>query len=136
LPAKKNSKYRQHRALPLNNVAFQVLADRRAQRLASPLVFPEYHRKEYLSKPANWLSALCLAANIEDFTWHSLRHNFASQLILRSADLKTVEILMGHANIKQTAAYAELSPEHLRSAVDTLASKKPTATKTTISRVG
>ena len=36
---------------------------------------------------------------------------------------------MGNANVKQTAMYADLSPEHLRSAVDGLASAKPSATK-------
>ncbi len=136
LPARKNSKYRKHRILPLNDIAYQVLAQRKAQRVASPLVFSEYHRKTYLTKPANWFPEIVKAAGIKDFTWHSMRHDFASQLVMRGADLKTVQMLMGHANIKQTAMYAELSPEHLRSAVDILTTPKPTAIRTAIALVG
>jgi site-specific recombinase XerD len=126
LPQIRNSKYRKHRVLPLNSVAFQVLKDRKARKNPSPLVFSEYHAREYLTKPAHWFPKIVREAGIEDFTWHSLRHDFASQLVMRNTDLKTVQSLMGHANIKQTAMYADLSPEHLRSAVDNLTAKRPT----------
>lgn len=129
LPAKINSKYRKHRILPLNDVAYRVLLDRWARKVSS-LIFNEYHRKTYLTKPANWFPKIVEAAGIEDFTWHSMRHDFASQLVMRGADLKTIQMLMGHANIKQTAMYAELSPEHLRSAVETLMVQRPTAIRT------
>jgi site-specific recombinase XerD len=129
LPAKRNSKYRKSRVLPLNSVAYDALVDMRARSEGSPLVFAEYHAgPEYLSKPAHWFPEIVKAAGIENFTWHSLRHDFASQLVMNGANLKTVQTLMCHANISQTAIYADLSPEHLQSAVECLTTTK-TATR-------
>jgi site-specific recombinase XerD len=129
LPAKRNSKYRKSRVLPLNSVAFEALADMRARSEGSPLVFAEYHAgPEYLSRPAHWFPEIVKAAGIENFTWHSLRHDFASQPIMRGTDLKTVQMLMCHASIAQTAIYADLAPEHLQSAVECLTTTK-TATR-------
>jgi site-specific recombinase XerD len=99
------------------------------------LVFAEYPRVAFLAKAANWFPAIIEAAGIQDFTWHSLRHDFASQLVMRGVDLKTVQTLMCHATIKQTAIYADLAPEYLQSSVERLAAEKPSATKTATSGV-
>jgi integrase len=87
LPPRRNSKYRKNRVLPLNSIAFAVLQSRWEKRPAgSTLVFAEYHDgPEYLSKPANWFPEIVEAAEIEDFTWHSLRHDFASQLVMKGS---------------------------------------------------
>lgn len=60
-------------------------------------------------------------AGIYDLTQvHSLRHTFASQLLMRGADAFTVKTLMGHSNIQTTLIYAHQTPGHLREAVEKL----------------
>jgi site-specific recombinase XerD len=49
---------------------------------------------------------------------------------MRGVNLKTVQTLMCHSTLKQTAKYADLAPDHLREAADTLTAPKPSAIKT------
>ena len=51
---------------------------------------------------------------------HSLRHTFASHLVMKGVDLPTVKKLMGHADISTTMIYSHLSADHLVNAVDKL----------------
>ena len=86
-------------------------------------------------------------AKIENFTWHDLRHSFASRLTMKGVDLRTVQELMGHKTIQMTLRYSHLSPAHKRAAVqmlvqgkkndqtDTSTSTKVTSTKKEISYV-
>lgn len=48
--------------------------------------------------------------------FHTLRHTYASWLVMNGVDLFTVARLMGHKTISMTARYAHLSPEHKMSA--------------------
>jgi integrase len=59
-------------------------------------------------------------AGITDFTFHDLRHTFASRLIMRGVDLTTVKELMGHKHINMTLRYAHLAPGCKRSAIAVL----------------
>jgi integrase len=53
-----------------------------------------------------------------DLELYSLRHNFASQLIMRGTDLLAVSRLMGHADIHTTIEhYGHLAPDHKRDIV-------------------
>ena len=56
-------------------------------------------------------------AGIEDFTFHDLRHCFASRLVMAGVDLPTVQALMGHKNITMTMRYTHLSADHKQRAV-------------------
>ncbi|HTX35082.1 MAG TPA: site-specific integrase [Bryobacteraceae bacterium] len=63
-------------------------------------------------------------AGLQDVTWHTLRHTFASRLNTNGADLVTVKELLGHADIKTTMRYAHTNLETKRSAVRRLTCDK------------
>lgn len=50
-----------------------------------------------------------------EFTFHGLRHHFASWFMMRGGDLLALQKILGHSSVKITEKYAHLSPDHLRS---------------------
>ena len=52
------------------------------------------------------------------FRFHDLRHTFASYLVMKGVDLRSVQTLMGHKDITMTLRYSHLSPGHLQEAVN------------------
>ena len=117
------------RLVPLNDAARKALAahlaavgDDEAQASgASPWLFPS-SGGEHLTRQrfGQELKALALQAGIEPsrVSPHVLRHAFASHLLERGADLRTVQQLLGHADISTTQIYTHVIEERLRRLVE------------------
>jgi len=113
------SKHGGIRHIELNDSAVAALLQAHAQGNGSENVFLNCYGQK-LSKPREWFEASLKKAGIHKFTWHCLRHTFASRLVMAGVDLRTVQELMGHKTIQMTCRYAHLAPQHRLAAVQRL----------------
>ena len=113
------------RFVTLNSAAVAVLRrlqERHKELGGLPLTSTLFHSKRdgLIKNPRKWFATALEQAKIEGVTWHTLRHTFASRLVMARVDLKTVQELMGHKTIAMTARYAHLAPTHKSQALETL----------------
>ncbi len=83
----------------------------------SPYLFPSRSKSGYLTRQrfGQILKHLALQANIDSarLSPHVLRHAFATHMIAGGADLRSVQKLLGHADIATTQIYTHVQDERL-----------------------
>lgn len=118
------AKSKQTRYLPLNSDVVTVLRAWHAHATdPAGYVFPGRTAGERLDDVKKAWAPVVTAATLANFTFHDLRHTFASKLVQAGVDLNTVRELLGHADLKMTLRYAHLAPEHKAAAVAKLVSR-------------
>lgn len=105
------------RHITLNAVALAVLARMSKVKHFSGFVFVNLETgKPFTTVKKAWAS-LVKRAQLDDFTFHDLRHDFASRLVQAGVNLYEVRDLLGHSSITLTERYAHLAPHQKRAAV-------------------
>jgi integrase/recombinase XerD len=120
-----NGKGGKERLVPFGGEAGQwlrrYLADARTPLLegkTSDAVFIGRHTGSALTRQAFWalIKRYALQANIPvALSPHTLRHAFATHLLNHGADLRVVQLLLGHADISTTQIYTHVARERLKS---------------------
>jgi integrase len=107
------------REVPLSSRAAEALKAQE-KRASGPYVFHK-DGERHTEGECKWpIRRACEAAKLRGIGWHTLRHTFASLLVMRGRHLKEVQELLGHADIKMTMRYAHLAPQAKRDAVSVL----------------
>lgn len=112
-------KGRRERLSPIGRTAMQWIerlrSTRRPARLDEPAIFLNRFGKRLTTRSVDRLfeeyrQGIGLDA---EFTPHTLRHSFATHLLDRGADLRSVQELLGHRRLTTTQIYTHVSRERL-----------------------
>ncbi|MEF2115224.1 MULTISPECIES: tyrosine-type recombinase/integrase [Clostridium] len=116
-------KGQKYRKIPISNKLYTILIEYLDNRKSSSNYF---FVTRVTAKVSNQYINLCLKEAVKkaeinkDISCHSLRHSFASNLLLKGATIQDVRELMGHADVKTTSIYLHSIAENLRSSVNLL----------------
>jgi integrase len=104
----KETKTLNPRQIPINkDIANLFSRIRKRQGLKSEYVFI-YEGKRIANVQRGFETAV-RRAGINDFTFHDLRHTFASYFVMRGGSLKSLQQILGHTKIETTMRYAPRS---------------------------
>ncbi len=119
--AKVRGKGKKERLIPIGDTAIKTIRK-----------YLEKRKKQndaiFLNKSGNRITARGVRNIVEKYiriagirrgvSAHTFRHSFATHLLNRGADLRTVQELLGHANLSTTQIYTHLTTERLKSVYD------------------
>jgi integrase len=106
------------RHIPLNVDVYEMLLKRKKD---TGYVFLNEKRQPFDAQCLKRrLARVQRRAGLRRIGWHTLRHTFASQLVMKGVPISAVQALLGHSSITTTMRYAHLAPSTLRAAVDML----------------
>ncbi len=119
------------RMVPLSGAARAVLAEWLEMRdavpegaapLASPFLFPSSGKLGHLTRHRFYgiVKTLAVQAGISPskVSPHGLRHAFATHLLANGADLRSIQVLLGHADVSTTEIYTHVLDERLKALVE------------------
>ena len=134
------SKHGEVRRVYLNDDAIAALRTAQKSSNGQPYVFLNCYGQQ-LMRPREWFDQAVFDSKLKNFTWHCLRHTFASRMIMAGVGLSDLQHAMGHKTIQMTCRYVHLAPQHQLDAVQRLCDTnkiagtqdEPTGTRTVTS---
>ena len=127
-----SSKTKSYRAIPMNKKVEETLLwlkDNYISLNSYNTLKRKPHQREYIFcneegspvlKIRKALANACKKAGLKGVTPHTMRHTFASHLVMSGVDLNTVQRLLGHTSISTTMVYSHLTEDHLARGVEKL----------------
>ena len=114
-------KSNRERHVPLADDLYRVLD---AHRRNTGYVFTKRDGRPFLrASHLRRLESVQAKAGLRKIGWHTLRHTFATHLILKGVPVRTVQELLGHSTILMTMRYAHVAAPNLRAAIDLLSAQ-------------
>jgi len=111
-------KGRKERLAPLGEPAVKALQrylGLRNRSARGPLFINKFGGRMTARSVQRLLKKYLLAAGLDpSLTPHKLRHSFATHMLDAGADLRSVQELLGHANLSTTQIYTHITPERLK----------------------
>jgi len=111
-------KGKKERIVPIGETALAVIRNYHHKRKKqSEAVFLNKNGKRITDRGVRGIvdKYIHLASIKEGVSPHTLRHSFATHLLNRGADLRSVQELLGHANLSSTQIYTHLTTDRLKS---------------------
>lgn len=107
----------QIRTIPMHPIVLDIL-NNMSKKTKYVFNSPEGHKLNQNNLQKRHFRKIAEKLKLKNATIHTLRHTFASHLVMKGCDLLTVSKLLGHADIKTTMIYSHIAPDHLQSAVN------------------
>ena len=117
----RNGKGGRDRDVPLSQTLLKTLREYWCWMKPKTWLFPGYEKGWRADVPITdkvvWWACKEAARNAgieKRVTPHLLRHSYATHLLEAGADLRTIQLLLGHVELKHTVIYLHLSQRHLQ----------------------
>jgi site-specific recombinase XerD len=114
-------KGRKLRTIPLEpDEEARAILERRSGESRCGLIFPSPHSGDVLTHVNKSLAAAAAEAKVYDISLHTLRHTYCTDLAAAGVDIRTIQELAGHSDIKTTMKYVHLVDRNKHNAVRAL----------------
>lgn len=106
------------RVVPIGSHALSALKEYlRYSKVKGPYLFPG-RKGNRLTRQAVWKIIKKYGTHVtSQISPHTIRHSFATHLLERGADLRSLQVLLGHEDISSTQIYTHIEKERLKEAI-------------------